>query len=440
MKKILLTVFLLIGSLVLIACDDSSNDLNFTATVKGSIEVGESFTVTAKDSNVDIDAENLTITVKSGSDVIKVSGLTITGLKAGSAKIEVKYTKDSKSAVKQFDILVTAPSHVVGIPSPKTGFYMRDAALIEEDDVRYLVYLTNEFSGEEDHVIAIRRGEKSGDDYVYGDEKIIIKPSSAGWDKYLGSASIVKGDFEFNGTSYAYLIAYQATGNANNTSNSIGFAVANDPMGTWVKVGSEPIIEYDAVVYGESYVGYYAPSLINMNKESIIRVFFTWADAFGHFAYFVDINAANLNDLEMSGYAMAPNNGNLSSGDDVTMIPNADLAYDAVNGKFYMVKDYSPTPSQQPRVATRFELASIDELELYSAVPKNGWSSLRLYDMFDTPDAMYERLYSATIVKDAYGHLISASRIEMVYNVSDLAADNVNHVFSQHLVTMIFEN
>lgn len=440
MKKLILVFSLLFLGLTLAACNDKTK-IDFTATVPTEITVGESFSVTAKDTDqTAIVSSKLTITVKSGRSFISLNGLTITGLSAGSVTITITYTEGEKTKSKDYTFTVKAAPVVYGLPVPQTGFYMKDADIIQEGTNRYLVYTTNSASGEEDNVIALRKGTfTAGQGYSYGSENVVLTPSASGWDQYISSATIVKGNFAYNNTDYAYLMAYQGTDLSAETSFSIGLAVSNNPEGSWVKVGNLPVLEYDRTIYGESYTGFYAPSLVNLNKESIVRLFFTWADAYGHFSYFVDFDAANLSEIELSGFAMAPNNGNLSTGEDVTMIPNADFAYDAVNHMFYMVKDYSPTPSREPRVATRIELARIVEAELYSAKPGLGWSSLKLYDMFDTPDTMYERLFSATLISDEYGHIISTSSIEIVYTVSDLEADNVDYVFSQKLLAFIYE-
>lgn len=442
MKKILNLFILVVISFLLISCVGEENPtFEFNAQLPTQVYVGDTFTVSAKDAaNQAIQSANLSITITSGASLVEVQGLTVTAVTSGAVVVRVTATKDGTPYNKTYHVTILDVPLTYGIPVPQTGFYMRDADVIEEDDQsRYLVYLTNLESGEEDHVIAVRKGVHYPNGHVYGEQSVAVAPSSTGWDQYLGSASIVKGEFSYNSQNYQYLMAYQATQKSNNTSNSIGFAVANDPLGTWTKIGSQPVINYDAAVYGESYAGFYAPSLVNLNQESIIRIFYTWADAFGHFTYFMDFDASDLSQLDFSGFAMVPNKGNLSSGDDATMMPNGDFVYDAEANRFYMIKDYSPSPSQQPRVATRIELAYINEAELYTVESQVGWVSLRLYDMFDTPDAMYERLYSGAIVTDAFGHLIDAAKIEIVYNISDLAADNINHIFSQQLVTIIYE-
>lgn len=440
MKKYIALFVMVLFSALLVACNNTPK-IDFNAVVPTEITVGDSFTVTAKDLKDNaIGSALLSVTVKSGASLVTVSGLTVQAIGAGSVTITVVYADKDQTKSKDYTFTINPRPVVYGLPEPALGFYMKDADIIQEGNNRYLVYTTNSASGEEDNVIALRKGVFSaGNGYAYGAETVVLTPSASGWDQFISAPSIVKGDFSFNSTNYSYLMAYQGTNLSSETSYSIGLAVSNNPEGSWVKVGSAPVLEYNRTVYGESYAGFYAPSLVNLNKDNLIRLFFTWADAFGHFTYFVDFDAANLGSIDLSGYAMVPNNGNLSTGEDVTMIPNADFAYDSVNHMFYMVKDYSPTPSREPKVATRVELARIVEAELYSAKPGLGWASLRLYDMFDTPDTLYERLYSATLISDEFGHVISIDEIEIVYTVSDLEADNVDYIFSQHLLTFIYE-
>lgn len=329
---------------------------------------------------------------------------------------------------------------VYGLPTPEIGHYMRDADVVElASGERYLVYITNAESGEEDDVIAIRHATyDAAKGHAYGDEKVIVEPSAADWDKYVGAPSLTKGSFKYEGSDYAYLLAYHGTNLATGNANSIGFAVANDPLGVWKKVGSAPILTYNAAIYGESYLGYHAPSLVNLDKGAIVRLFWTWADAYGHFTYFVDFDGADLSALDLSGFAMLPNNGNLSSGDDVTMVPNADFAYDAEAKDFYMVKDYSPAATKLPRVSTRIELAVIAEAELYTTEQGNGWESLGVYVFLDTPEGAYERLYSGTIVSDEFGHVLDKNTIELIYNISELEADTPNYLFTQRLATIVY--
>lgn len=334
---------------------------------------------------------------------------------------------------------------VYGLPTPAVGQYIKDADVVDDGATRYLVYVTNEESGEEDNVIAVRSGQYVQEKgWAYGDEHIVVRGGTGAWDANIGSASIVKGRFAYNGTDYNWMIAYCATKQTNDTQNQIGLALATEPTGTWQKVGTAPIVTFDADLYGSSAVGCYAPALVNLDKQSKIRLYYTYADQYGHFAQFVDLNAADVDALTgegaatdvdlISGSVQLPNNGNIAGGDSVAMFPNADFAHDAA-GKVYAVKDYSPSAATKPNYAERIELLSIDEAEFYTVETLDGWASIKLWDMTDTEDGAYERLYSATIVSDAYGYVSGDGEAEIVYNVCDIEVDNADWLFSQKLQT-----
>lgn len=332
-----------------------------------------------------------------------------------------------------------------GLPVAQTGHYIKDADLIQDGATRYLVYTTNIESGEEDSVIAIRSATfEEGKGWAYGEEHIAVSGTVDGWDKFIGSASIVKGEFALNGENYSWLLAYNGTDRADNSQSQIGLALAKEPLEQWVKASTSPIIAFDGRVYGETSVGCYAPSLVNMNRENIIRLIYTYADIYGHFEKFVDLNATDIgalykeearNDVNLiSGTVQMPTNGSIAGGDAETMFPNGDFMYDSEERKFYVVKDYSPSAGTKPNYAEKIQLLSIDENELYTVEILNGWEALRLWDMIDTPESAYERLYGACIVCDAYGHKADEA-FEVVYNVCDIEAVNADWMFSQKLLS-----
>ncbi|HJA02560.1 MAG TPA: hypothetical protein H9797_04170 [Candidatus Gallimonas gallistercoris] len=332
------------------------------------------------------------------------------------------------------------PQTVYGLPVAESGHYINNSDAFEEDGTRWLFYTTNETSGEEDNVIAVRKAsfeEGADKGWAYGEETIALRGTEGGWDEYLGSASVVKGSFEYGGAEYGYLMAYCGTPQADETQFSIGLAVAQSPDGAWTKVGSQPVVAFDAANAGsaQTAVGNYAPSLVNYDKEGGVRLFYTFADSYGHFAKFVDIEASDLDAPVLSGEAVVPNHGEIAGGDTVAMFPNADFVYDASGKQFYAVKDYSPTPSQAPAFARRIQLLSIAEGELYTTDLGEGWKGIRTWDNTDTPDGMYERLYGACIVSDAYGHIDGAADAEIVYNICMLEADTDDYLFTQNLMS-----
>ncbi len=320
-----------------------------------------------------------------------------------------------------------------GLPVPALGYYMKDADVLQASETeRYIVYTTNAESGEEDNVIAIMKGEKDANGWAYGAGKTILEPGS-GWDKYLGSASIVKGDFSYKGESYGYLMAYAATAQEDGLAQSIGLAVAKQIDGQYVRVGDAPVLSYDKGQYGNN-PGFYAPSLVNKDGKSAVGLFYTRADIYGHFMYFGNADMSNLDNVKLTGN-MVTNKGNLSGGDAVTMMPNMDVALGA-DGYLYAVKDISPSAAQKPMTATSFEYAKIKLEELATTDDGEGWISASTFDYLDL-DNGYERAYSASLVCDLYGHALEA--VEIIYNVSDTEAANPDYIFSQKFLSITVE-
>ena len=337
-------------------------------------------------------------------------------------------------------------TEVYGLPVADTGRYIKDSDLIADGDTRYLLYTTNETPGENDNMIAVRKGTfeaGEGKGWKYGAESAAITGEVGAWDENIASASMVKGSFTYEETEYSWLMAYCATKESSERQYNIGLAVATAPDGEWTKVSETPLIQYDADVYGATSVGCYAPSLVNLNKESAVRVFYTYADAYGHFAKFVDIDASDLGLLytdagRMSGEVQCPNHGSIAGGDNVAMFPNADFAYDAAAEKFYAIKDYSPAAATKPNYADRIQLLTIAEEELYTEEVKEGWVGLKTWDFSDTEDGLWERLYGACIVSDAYGHVDGTNAQEIIYNVCDLEMNDENWEFTQNLQSFVY--
>lgn len=335
-----------------------------------------------------------------------------------------------------------ADTTTYGLPVAETGHYIKDSDLLEDNGTRWLLYTTNETTGDYDNVIAVRKGtyeEGEGKGWKYGSETIALSGDAGKWDENIGSASLVKGSFTYAENEYAWMMAYCATSQSTERQYSIGLAVAASPDGEWTKVSETPLLEYDDGVYGATSMGYYAPSLVNMDKESAVRVFYTYADAYGHFAGFVDLDASNLDTISLSGKVQCPNSGEIAGGDNVAMFPNADFAYDATAGKIYAVKDYSPAAATKPNYSDRIQLLNIEESELYTAEEGEGWKGLKTWDFTETEDGAWERLYGACIISDAYGHIDGTKAQEIIYNICELEADNEEYwEFTQNLQSFVY--
>ena len=354
-------------------------------------------------------------------------------------EIKVKAVADGDNTDSEYSAPVKYVAPVVtGLPLNATGYYMKNSDLIQEGDVRYLTYITNKTQGGDDNVVAVAKATKHAEGWVYEEQVVVLEGTVEGWDEYITSATIVKGEFSYQGQAYSYLMAYAATSKSSEICNEIGFAVSNSPVETFVKVGAEPVIRYNSEIYN-NFGGCTSPSAINYNKVSGIRIFYTYADAYGAFARFYDFDCSNLDNVERldaSRTIHITNKGNLQGGEDVLMFPNADFVYNAAEATFECVKDVSPAGATNPQVATAIELAFIAEAELYTTDVETGFVSLGAYDGFDL-GTTYERVYNATLVSDEYGHALDI--MEVVYTVSELQIDNEDYLYTQHLLELVIE-
>ena len=431
MKKLFVFLTILFASFTLVACDTTGD---------GKTPAGDPIQLAAPQVSVDDNGlASWTAVENAVGYIYKLNGKEQATMKtslqlANGDELAVKAKGDGKNYTdSEYSQTVTFTAKaVVGVPEPANGFYMRDADVIQDGNVRYLVYTTNATAHQEDSVIAVRKAELTEEGWVYGDQVVALSASENGWDQFLGSASVTKGVFGLNGETYNWLMVYQGTKSDSGVANSIGLAVSKDILGEWVKI-ENPVIKYESEIYGANMMGCYAPSVVNYNKTSGIRIFYTYADAYGHFTFFYDMDLSDLSNI--SGVsAMIPHNGNLHGGDGALMFPNADFLYDSANQVFYAIKDYSPSPSTKPSFADQLELGHIAEEELYTIEAGKGWESDFYQDCIDF-DNGYDRCYSACVVSDVYGHKLEGN-FEIVFNVCEIGD---NYLHTQKFMTYVIE-
>lgn len=298
------------------------------------------------------------------------------------------------------------------------------SAIQTTDGTRYVYYTANQTIFGFDNAIVCRKGVAVNGVYEYENRKTVLTVTENSWDSFhIGSADVVKGKFTYQGTTYSYLMAYQANAiESEERCFEIGFAVSNDPYGKFVKVGTKAVLSNDATKNKENVLGYYAPSLVSNDGEGNVRLFFTYGNAFGHFQYFADINCSNLDNIAPFGTIILSGEG-LATGEGIVMFPNADFIYDSANGRYFVIKDFSPSADTLPRKAYQIELAVIDEDNLLTADLYNGWESLQIINGFTVMGDKdgWERIYSGSIVSDEYGNKLSGDKIEILYNACDIA-------------------
>ena len=314
----------------------------------------------------------------------------------------------------------------------KDGIYNYCPSVLEEaDGTRYLYYCTNRESYKIIDYIGCRRGTRNADgSYTYGAETIVLAPTAGTWDAHhTCDPSVVRGDFTYKGQSYRYLMAYLGCTSYDNQDNEIGFAVANDPMGPFVKIADTPTIPY--VREGDAWQwGVGQASLVSRDKGSRVYVFYTEGTATRTHEFVDEWDFADLeNPVRLSHTDLATTGLTTRTGGG-DYIGNADFAYDADSNSFYMATDSHPYPSDEPNYITAyFRVAYFAGNDMTSV----RWNELEHIGPAKTG---FARNHNVGLVRDAYGWLPGGNSLTVYYTGAGKGA-NALWTYRLHAYTLL---
>ena len=314
----------------------------------------------------------------------------------------------------------------------KDGIYNYCPSVLEEaDGTRYLYYCTNRESYKIIDYIGCRRGTRNADgSYTYGAETVVLAPTAGKWDAHhTCDPSVVRGDFTYKGQSYRYLMAYLGCTSYDNQDNEIGFAVANDPMGPFVKIADTPTIPY--VREGDAWQwGVGQASLVSRDKGSTVYVFYTEGTATRTHEFVDEWDFADLeNPVRLSHTDLATTGLTTRTGGG-DYIGNADFAYDADSNSFYMATDSHPYPSDEPNYITEYFRVA------YFAgddVTRVRWNELEHIGPAETG---FARNHNVGLVRDAYGWLPGGNSLTVYYTGAGKGA-NALWTYRLHAYTLL---
>ena len=314
----------------------------------------------------------------------------------------------------------------------KDGIYNYCPSVLEEaDGTRYLYYCTNRESYKIIDYIGCRRGTRNADgSYTYGAETVVLAPTAGAWDAHhTCDPSVVRGDFTYKGQSYRYLMAYLGCTSYDNQDNEIGFAVANDPMGPFVKIADTPTIPY--VREGDAWQwGVGQASLVSRDKGSRVYVFYTEGTATRTHEFVDEWDFADLeNPVRLSHTDLATTGLTTRTGGG-DYIGNADFAYDADSNSFYMATDSHPYPSDEPNYITEyFRVAYFAGND----VTRVRWNELEHIGPAETG---FARNHNVGLVRDAYGWLPGGNSLTVYYTGAGKGA-NALWTYRLHAYTLL---
>lgn len=316
-------------------------------------------------------------------------------------------------------------------PSSDRYTYNYCPSIMEEDDgTLHVYYCTNKGESSWGSMVYIdyigyRKGTPAGNGtYTWSDETIVLSPSASGaWDdKHNCDPSVIKGSFNYNETTYSYLMAY--LGCTEGDINDIGLAVANAPEGPWVKVGTTPIIDYEYDETSTNNWGVGQPSLVNKGgaDSGAVWLFYTRGDKTSTRTIVYSADFSDLNNPVLGTKVKLRNNGLVTTdtGAD-SIINNADFAYDDARGVLYSASGCHPFPTTTPNyIAGQFRVNSFrfggtDIKELNDNNASAGtWKYLATVGSEDTG---FARNHNVGLVRDEYGHT-DGNILTVFYTVS----------------------
>ncbi len=304
--------------------------------------------------------------------------------------------------------------------------------MIEGNNTMHIWYCSNEISGNVTDFIAYRKGILSSDGkWTFSEKQLVLGPGEEGkWDsRHVCDPSVVKGKFSYNNEDYNYLMAYLGCLTSDCTCNEVGIAISKNPEGPWVKVDDiNPICNYfESTEFGSDgnkYWGYGQPSLVSVDKEGKVLLFYTKGIKLGTYTYVEKWDLSNLNDpVKLS-------EGKLSDGGAIETFNNADFAYDPVNKRIYVIKEdhisgWYPSDGGVNWISGSNSLfyttMNDSDSEVGDTLFKNhSWAKILTIGKDATG---FERVHNSGIVTDEYGWIIDYSTIPVVYTMSLLATD-----------------
>ena len=320
--------------------------------------------------------------------------------------------------------IIPPPSYVLQFDPGREGIYNYCPTVIAEaDGTRYVYYCTNRDGYQVVDYIGCRRGTPNADgSYTWSEETIVLAPSPAGaWDAHhTCDPSVIKGNFSYGGKDYTYLMAYLGCTSYDNQENKIGLAVANSPMGPFVKIGSEPLVDFKldpSITFFQWGVG--QPSLVSMDKAGKVWLFYTRGDKNGTRVVYRECDFSSLDSPTMGAEKTLSVNGlkNLDGGSD--FMNNADLAYDPVNDRFYAASDCHPNPSDEPNyIAGSFRINYMNGTGLTSGY----WRTTAIVGKAETS---FPRNHNVGLARDEYGHIQDSGYVTVYYTVSQTGATSL---------------
>ena len=213
-------------------------------------------------------------------------------------------------------------------------------------------------------------------------------------------------------------MAYLGCKSNDSQDNKIGLAVSKTPDGEFIRVGSSPFVDFEYEGSADIWEwGVGQPSIINIDKQSRIIMFYTRGDRNGTRTIVEDWDLSDLDSpVRYSSQKLSAKGlKNLNGGSDI--INNADFVYDPSQNRYYAVSDCHPNPSSVPDyISSHFRVTYFDYKQSFTSFT---WNNLATVGPSQTG---FARNHNVGVLRDSYGHLPD-KYLSVFYTVSIEGSD-----------------
>ena len=456
MKKFrFIFVFVFIAAMILTACGDSGSVKSISLSKNElTLRVGEEETLTVAFNPADTANKVVTWTTSNAAAAtVSVTGK-ITAVAEGEAVITAKSADGNKTdtcvvtVVPEGSEIVTNPKPIDGIPilfDEGLSYYnINPEVLYTDANTMYVYYTVNKTANGEDDVIAVRRATLNSGVWVYSSKSVVLQPTADSWDsERVSNPSVVAGKFNYDGEEYGYLMAYQGNNTEDTDNFGIGFAVAKDPAGPFVKTGASAAVSYDGGAYGEFW-GIGQPSLVSYDGEGCVYLFYTMGDPISTQTYVMELDCSDMEDIDGLDIASALTTNGLSESNPYITFNDAGFALDVVGGYLYTVRNVNPPSANAPVLHTSVQMARLPIADLYSQTGE--WEVIKNISMFDLVDweidgnTGWKRIYSGCFATDAYGGITDNEELTVAITVTSWDIETKEYLHYQTMAMCTFDN
>lgn len=328
------------------------------------------------------------------------------------------------------------------------------SVLEENENTRHVYYCSNKYTAGKllgdsyqdidgnpqiTDYIAYRKGVKYKSEWYWSEKKYVLKftKDSPTEGTQTCDPNVIKGEFNYDGNTYPYLMAYLACATRNNTYNHVCLAVAKSPEGPWKKcVGINPFREYSSEgvppeMQGQYLWGYGQASMISVDKKGRILIFYTAIKPFydteskswgqGNATTFERWDLSNLNNPVMEYQVERMSfNGVERFGKAAGTVVNGDYAYDPQTDRIYMITDGQFDESKKETsgapvafIGNKSKDSKKEVGDVFSEFDKSTWQWTMVGYAKPADSENYHQVHNTAIIRDEYGWLTDSNQLEV---------------------------